>query len=209
LIVLPNVVTLNLGAANSALLYNASTATTSFTLLTTVLDAQRRIVVSSSGDESSNTFTIIGTNQAGFSISQTIAGINIGSSFTDLDFKTVTSIRALNAAAATVKIGTNSTGSCLWQIMNWHVTPTNIEASGVVTSTSTAVTWRVEYTYDDPNNLPSGQAYPQPFIHPTLNGTTSSLDGPINDPVTGVRFTITGGTGVVRGTIIQAGIAGP
>jgi len=211
---LPNVQTLTLAAANSALLFSTGAPGTTFmsytsVLATTLLDAQRRIVITSSGNDAAVTATIKGVNGAGFPISEAFLLTNGGSTFSNLDFKIVTSIALSALAAANLTVGTNSTGSTMWNIMNWHVTPTNIEASGVVTSTSTAVTWRCEYTYDDPNNLPSGQSYPQPFIHPTLNGTTVSLDGPINDPVTAVRFTVTSGTGTIRGTVIQAGLASP
>jgi len=118
-------------------------------------------------------------------------------------------VQTIATTAATVGAGLNGVGSSLWNIMNWHVTPTNIEVSGVVTTTSQAVNWGTQYTYDDPNSPPAGQVYPQPFNHPTLNNLTTSLDGPINDPVTGVRFIINSGTGTIRGTIIQAGIGSP
>jgi hypothetical protein len=89
---------------------------------------------------------------------------------------------------------------------NWHVTPTNIEARGVVTTGT--VTWSVQYTYDDPNKLAPGVQFAQPFNHPTLVNATGSLDGSINGPVTAVRFLISAGTGTVRGTVIQGGIDG-
>ena len=205
--------TFNLGAANSAVIFSTGApgtqTMTAGMFSTSVLDIQRRVVISSSGDDSAVTFTVKGLNQAGFPIVDSFLGTNAGSSFSNLDFKIVSTILLSAAAAANLTVGTNSTGSTLWNYVNWHVTPTNIECSGVVTSTSTAVTWRCEYTYDDPNSPPTGKTYPQPFIHPVLNGTTVSLDSALNDPVTAIRFTITSGTGVVRGTVLQAGIAGP
>jgi len=211
-VALPNVNTFSMSAAASTLIANQSTiinANGSAALLTTTLGAfQRRIVLSFGGNEAANTFVVTGTNQAGMRIVENVAGVSTGSTFTNLDFFTVNSIVALATTAATVQAGTNTTGSTLWNIMNWHATPTNIECSGVVTSTSTAVTWGVQYCYDDPNNLQSGVQFPQPFNHPTLVSLTTSQDGPINDPVTGVRFTISAGTGTIRGTVIQAGIRG-
>ena len=211
---LPNVTTFNLAVGqNTTLLANQSTiinANGSAALFTTLMGGtQRRVILSFCGNEAANTFVVTGTNQAGFPVTQSIAGTNGTTASSDLDFLTVISIKALATTASTFQAGTNSTGSTMWNIMNWHVSPTNIEAVGVVTSTLTAVTWGCQYTYDDPNNLPSGVQFPQPFNHPTLNALTVSQDGPINDPVTAVRFVITSGTGTVRGTVIQAGIGGP
>lgn len=208
---LPNVITWSLAASSATALVNAAPVLgpSNFTLATTILDNQRRVLLTFSGNESANSFVITGTNQASFPVTETLAGTNATTSQSNQDFKSVLSIKPLATTAGTVSAGTNGVGSTLWQIMNWHVTPTNIECSGFVTSTSTTVNWGVQYTYDDPNNLPLGVQFPQPFNHPTLQNLTTSLDGPINDPVTGARLIINSGTGVVRGTFIQAGIGSP
>lgn len=213
----PVVVNYNLALANATIVVNAvgtvgpgkltlnsANATTPVTL-----DIQRRLLFTTAGNESSNKFTIVGLNQAGFTISEVLVGPNASTTQSNLDYLTVISITALATTAGTLSVGTDSVGSSLWNIMNWHATPTNIECSGVVTSANTAVNWGVQYTYDDPNNLPTGVGYPQAFGHPTLSNQTASLDGPINDPVTAVRFIINSGTGTIRGTIIQAGIGSP
>lgn len=187
---------------------------------------QQRVVVYSAGDDSAIFFHIIGVNQAGFTVSEFLAGAlgtglaaSAGVAQSNLDYLKVTSIQPSASSAAqtiatttaTVSVGLNGVGSTLWQIMNWNATPVNIECAGVVTTPTKAVNWGVQYTYDDPNNLPAGVQAPQPFNHPTLNALagTTSLDGPINDPVTGIRFIINSGTGTLRGTIIQAGAASP
>lgn len=178
-----------------------------FTLATTTLDVQRRITFTMAGNESGNTFRIIGLNQANMTISEVLMGANTGTVQSNLDYKTLISIAAIGTTAATLSIGTNGVGSSLWNIMNWNATPTNIECSVVIQSGST--NWSVQYTYDDPNNLPPNVTAPTAFNHPTLLATTSSLDGAINDPVTAVRFLVNSGTGTIRGTIIQAGLASP
>jgi|SRR5215472_1817074 len=206
---LPNVTTYSIIAGNANLLASVGAiGPASFTLATTTLDAGRRVLITAIGNESANTFVISGLNAAGFPIAESIAGPNATTTQTNLDFKVVTSIRNLAANANTVSFGTYSTGSTLWNIMNWHVSPVNIEVSGVQVGTQ-GVTWTVQYTYDDPNNLPAGVQFPQPFNHPTLVNQTGSLDGPINDPITAVRLYMSGGTGTVRFTVIQAGIGSP
>lgn len=210
---LPIVVTYTLGAGVSTAIVNAQGTTAAgvaMTLATTVVDPtnQRRLLITTTGDESGNTFTVVGTNQAGFSITETITGPNASTTRSNLDFLTITSIKPLAATVGTTSIGTDGVGSSMWNIMNWHVSPVNIEVSGVVVGTK-GVNFSVQYTYDDPNNLPSGVVYPQPFTHPTVASSTTSIDGSINDPVTAVRLLMNSGTGTVRMTVIQAGIGSP
>jgi hypothetical protein len=207
---LPNVVQYSLAAANNTNIVSAQgvmAVGSTFTLATTILDVQRRLTFTMAGNESANTFKIIGLNQAGNTISEVLAGVNTGSTSSNLDYKTLISIQAIGSTAATLSIGTNSTGSCLWQIMNYQITPVNIECS-VVAQTGSA-NFSVQYTYDDPNNLPLNVGYPQPFTLAAINGTTTSIDGSINDPVAAVRLLINSGTGIMRATFIQAGIGSP
>lgn len=207
---LPNVTIYNLAASSSALIAGVQTpgTTANLVLATGILDNQRRVVVSSGANDSTIQWIVVGTNQAGFAVTDTLAGTNNGSTQSNLDFKTVTLIRAtVTTAAGTVSAGTNGVGSSLWNIVNYQISPSNIAVSGVVTSANTAVNYTVQYTYDDPNNLPTGATFPQPFNHPTIAAATTSLDGAINDPVLATRLTINSGTGVVRFTNLQAGIS--
>jgi hypothetical protein len=109
--------------------------------------------------------------------------------------------------ASTNSAGLNGTGSSLWNIVNWHTTPSNISYGTVLQSG--AASWTIQYTYDDPNNLPPGVPYPQPFNHPTIVNATATIDGASNDPITAWRLEITGGTGVVRAVGIQSGLGSP
>lgn len=206
---LPNVTVYNLTAGVSTALVNAAGTTAPnvpFTLVTTILSAQRRVLFTPTGNESGNTFKIVGTNGAGFPITENLAGANATTFYSNYDFKTVTQITALSTTAGTLSVGTNGVGSTLWNIVDWALTPTNIELS-VVVATGTA-NFNAQYTYDDPNNLPSGATYPQPFNHPTVSGT-STVDGPINDPIIGTRLLVNSGVGTLRFTVIQAGLASP
>lgn len=208
----------NLVAGNATSLVNAAAATTSSLLLATTLVPgvwQRRVLVTSSGNDSAIYFHIIGTNQAGFGASEYLAGANATSIQSNVDFLTVTSITPSNSSvaqtvastAATVSAGVNGVGSSIWNIMNWHADPTNIACAGVIAAGG--VNWSVQYTYDDPNNLASGTPYPFPFTHSILSAQTTSLDGQINGDITAARFLVNSGTGSLRGTFIQAGIGTP
>jgi hypothetical protein len=217
----PTVITYSLAAALTTNVVNAATAGTSILPLVTttvVLDNQRRLLITAAGNESANTFTVTGLNQAGFTVSESLLGPNASTVATNVDFKTVIRVTSSAASGGTTSLGTllpASTvtgvvsGSTLWNIVNWHADPVNIEVSGVVTTSASGITYSIQYCYDDPNNLPAGVGFPQPFNHPTLVNATTTLDGSINDPITAWRLAIVSGTGTVRATGIQAGIGSP
>lgn len=217
---LPNVTTYSVAAGNATTIVNANAATSGPLVLATTASPgpnQMRLLVTSSGDDSLLFFHIVGRNQAGFQITEFLAGTNSTAAQSNLDFNSVISIRpsasstaqTLGTTAATVSVGVNGVGSSMWNIMNWHATPTDISLSSIVQSPNTTVNYTVQYTYDDPNNLPSGVTVPATFNHPNLTGLTINGDGAITDPVTAVRLLVNSGTGTVRFTAIQGGIGTP
>lgn len=175
---------------------------------------QQKILFSSAGNDSGIAFKIVGLNMANNTVSEVLTGPNATTTRSVQDYAKVLSITpqtltgGLGTTAGTVTVGTDGTGASLWNIVNWQVTPVNIEASVVQVTTNTCnVT--VQYTYDDPNNIPPGAQSVQAFNHPTMNATSVTMDGSINDPVTAVRLQVNSGTGACRFTMIQAGIGSP
>src|ERR1700689_4633707 len=208
----------NLIDGNATSLVNANAATSGpLTLAPTLVPGvwQRRVLVTSSGNDSAIYFHIVGTNQAGFGAAEYLAGANATSIQSNLDYLTVTSVTPSNSSvaqtvastAATVSVGVNGVGSSIWNIVNWYATPSNISYGCVLVSG--AATFSIQYTYDDPNNLPAGVAFPQPFNHPTIVNATGSVYGAAKDPLTGWRLQILAGTGVIRATGIQSGLGSP
>lgn len=176
---------------------------------TATLDTQRRVIVTSGGNDTGINFTVNGTNALGASISDTFAGASGGAAQSNLDFMTVTSVTHTGSVASTVTVGTNGVGSTHWLGVNWHAQPFSVELAGIVAAGQT-VTWGWQYTRDDPNNLPAGVAFPRPFDHPILNNqVNTTLDSVINDgPVAAIRMIILAGTGTVTGIWQEAGISG-
>jgi hypothetical protein len=168
-----------------------------------LLDTQRRVLITSAGNDSGITFTVYGTTQSGTVIQETVAGANAGSIATNQDFVTVTRISTSGATAATVQIGTNTTGSTPWVLADQHVTPGNISLGALAVSGS--ATYTAEYTYDDFLNLAAG-AYPTARTVLGLTNQSTSADAQLGYPVRGWRLTINSGTGAVSLTGIQAGI---
>lgn len=169
------------------------------------LDTQRRVLITSAGNDSGITFTVFGTTQSGTAIQETVTGANAGAVATNQDFLTVTKVAASGATASTVQIGTNTTGSTPWVLVDPHVTPSMIGVGAIVSGT---VTYTAEYTYDDFLNLAAG-AYPNVFSAQTpaaLKAVSANGDGVFNFPFRGLRLTITAGAGTVTLTAIQSGI---
>lgn len=76
---------------------------------------------------------------------------------------------------------------------------------GLGVTVSGTVTYTVQHTFDDvfaSGFDPSSATW---FDHPTLAADTANADGNYAYPVTGIRVSVTAGTGTATLTIIQAG----
>jgi hypothetical protein len=166
-------------------------------------DNPRRVLVSPTGNESANTFTISGTDRYGIPQSEALAGLNATSSFTAHDFATVSSVIPINMPAAVLTVGTNGVGSTEpWVVDTWANPP----SIGVFTTVSSAaVIYDVEVCGQDlspawnvNNNTPT--YYP----NENFAGIGYNARGFINEPITMIRGTILSGTGSVQFNFRQA-----
>ena len=115
------------------------------------LDAPRRVIVSSSGNDTGITWTITGNQRpelGGQVVAETIAGANAGDAQSTQDFGTVTSIVGSGATAGTVTAGTNGVASGPLVLWDQQFQVFAVSIAGFVLSG--APTWQVDYTYDDP-----------------------------------------------------------
>ena len=164
----------------------------------------RRVIITSGGNDLGITFTVTGTNASGNIVSDTFAGASGGAAQSNLDFVTVTGITASGSVATTLTAGTNGVGSSEWQTWNFMgKSPQNLGYA--VELVSGAVNYTVQYTYDDPNNLPSGVAFPLAF-NTILLAQTATADSTLTTPLIATRVLINSGTGVIRVRAVQAGI---
>src|ERR1700744_4680398 len=67
-----------------------------------VLGSQRQVIITSAGNDSGLTWTVIGTDDTGNPIKDQFAGANVGVATSNLNFATVTSISGSGATASTV-----------------------------------------------------------------------------------------------------------
>ncbi len=166
----------------------------------------RRVIITSGSDDSGISFVVTGTNSTGNAITDTFAGTNGGAAQSNQDFVTVTGITSTGAGAAgTVTAGTNGVGSSPWNTLNWHVTSVMNVSVGIEIVTG-SVNYSVQHTYDDPNRLLAGAAFPFPYVATGFLALTASADGVFELPIAAVNVLINSGTGTLRVRILQSGI---
>lgn len=149
-----------------------------------VLDAARRILLTSGTSDTGITFTVRGTNSAGNPLVETITGGATTASTTQ-DFKTVSSVTHSGSVAGTLTIGTSGVGSSPWFMIDRDSNSINLGIGVAVTGT---ISFTVEYTYDDPN-APYTGTFPTVFSLSALSAKTSNTDSSIAFPIFAIRLT--------------------
>ena len=158
------------------------------------LDAPRRIILTSGGNDTGITFTVTGTarvEQGSVAQTETITGANATAATTTQDFATVTRIVSSGATASTVTAGTSGTGSGPWVPWDRQMVDFQVSVAGFVLSGSP--TWGVEYTYDDVFGtwLPAGVPFPRAIALSTVTAQSGTKDGQITWTVAASRLTLT------------------
>lgn len=170
---------------------------------------QRRVIITSVGDDSARTFTIIGTNSDGTQIGEQLAGGGVGVAVQSArDYQTVTRISVDAATAAAVSAGTNGVGATPWIVLDRHRNPFAVGFGITVDGT---VDYQPQHTFDDVQrpNAPVPDVFTNdgtPFN--PAPGASDSQDGNVAFPVAAFRVQINSGTGTLRIRVIQAGIRG-
>lgn len=179
------------------------------------LDNARRVIFTSSGNDSGITFTVTGTNNSGAAQSEVVTGANAGVASTVLDYKTVTSVVSSGAAAGTVSIGTSGVAASPWvRLDDWAPAPTALQCTVVGT-----VNYTVQSTLDDPNDIsnnPVTGPSPAPTITPAnmtwVNSSDTAAVGATGTIQTNfgfapkfIRVLLNSGTGSVTTTVTQSG----
>lgn len=192
----------------------SQTPTSSFTLNgalvsggIAVLDTARRVLFTTSANESSNTFTIVGTNASGMPQTEVLTGPNAQAAYTNLDFKTVTSITLSTAASGGITVGTNTIASSAWvRFDEWALSQASIQCT-----VSGNVSYTIQQTLQDPNSptnpvLPYNVAWLQSSDSQAVNAT-GNIQSSYQYSPTFARVTLNSGTGSVTATFAQFGVA--
>jgi len=168
------------------------------------LDVQRRVIVTSAGNDSGITFTCYGTDAAGSLLQATVAGANIGAADFGVSFKTVTRVATSAATAAAVTVGTNGVADSRPIFLDaFGFGPGYVQAS--VTGTVNYTVWQ---SNEDPNgvvcyNIPIGLANITWNPDTILNSLASNSFNVWSASPHLCKVTLNSGTGSVRVTITQ------
>lgn len=169
------------------------------------LDCPRRIIIASTGSDSSIVFTITGTTWNDRLLSEAMTGTG----YTNFDFKTVTSITVSGNTAGNITVGTNQVASTQWVPLDICQVPFNVAVYAMVSSDFTG-TYTLEQT---PMNIYEStyiNTDPQ-YIYSNDIGNmaraSDSEDGILNGPTRACRLTLnTYTSGSIVFKVIQGGI---
>jgi hypothetical protein len=170
------------------------------------LGAPRRVLITTTDDETSVTVTVTGTNRAGDVLSEALAGVNTSSTYTTLDFFTVTSVTNSTTLLGNVTIGTNGIGGSPWVMMD----PWAFNSIGVTVGVIGTVNYDIEITGDDPND-PTDPVAAASMIwfdcgDAGLVAETANASGVLTPIPRYARILLNSGSGSVRATFIQPGV---
>ena len=141
--------------------------------LLATMDTARRLLLTTSADDTGDTFTITGTDWNGTVVSESLTGVNNTTTYTVNDYKTITSIWTTGASAGTVKFGTNGIASSRPIFLDrYALAPTSLQ----VTVSGTA-NFTVQQSVQDPTSV--GYANVSWVSHPDtgLAAATATAQG--------------------------------
>lgn len=165
----------------------------------------RRVIITSSGDNSGISFIVTGTNASGNAVTDTFVGTAPGVAQSNLDFVTVTRVIGSAAVTGAVTVGTNGVGSSEWYTWNYRGnSPINIGYS--IELVSGAVNYTVQYTHDVPYSVSTGAAVVCLALNSPVGAQSATSDSTFSTPVVATRILINSGSGVIKGRFMQAGI---
>ncbi len=172
------------------------------------LDTARRVLFTSGGDDSLVTATVTGGDYAGLPISETLTLTNGSTTYTVLDYLTLTSITTSAAIATTIQVGTNGIASSPWVTFDPWSDPGSVSIGTYVSGTAN---YTVQQTVDDPNSTSNSVARASMtwVSHPdsAVVGATAAAEANYAYPPAYSRLLLNSNTNpaYVKATMTQAG----
>lgn len=173
------------------------------------LDTARRLLFTTTADESANVATITGTDVNGAVITENLTLTNNTTNYSVLDYLTVSTVTMSAAAAGNISVGTNAVASSPWlRLDSWAGPNASVQCTVVGT-----VSYTVQTSNDDPNSF-TGSVTPQAMTWLSsldtnvVTATVSESSYFQYPPVfTRVLLNSESGTGNVTMTVVQGGVA--
>jgi hypothetical protein len=188
-------------AANQVVTGAAAMTLTSSTV---TLSPARRVLITSVGNDSGITFTIVGTTYGGTSVTDVVTGTNGSSAYSAVDFLTVTSITTSGSTSASgASAGTNAVAGSTWvRLDDWAPGPWTVQVN-----VSGTINYTVQTTLDDPND-PTNPVSIQNVTwfsstDTNLVNASASKAGTFSGGYRYVRVLQNSGTGTATATVLQ------
>lgn len=181
---------------------------------TATMDKARRVDITSGGNDTGITFTLVGTDINGDPITEALTGASGGAATSVLSYLTVTQISTSGAVATTVKVGSSAVADSAWVYFDRlaATAPIAIQVEG-----SGTVNWTIRQSVSDPsiisNQLPTPTYIWSPsgivwVNHPdsslVASTTTTGVQGNYAYAPVLAKIVLNSGTGSVRATFVQA-----
>ena len=128
----------------SALTLNGALATNGVA----TLDTPRRVMVTTTANESAKTITFVGTDWNYNIVTEILTLANAGTTYTNMDFRTVTSATISAAASGALTIGTNTVASSMWVRLDEFSAP----QIGIQATATGTINYTLQQTLQDPNS---------------------------------------------------------
>lgn len=191
----PYFVTLAPTATDADLISTTESITTPWALQldgTTTLTTAQHVTVTTSSNETGQSFTVVGTDRYGKAMTEVLAGPNATVVAGTKNFASVTSITG-TADATGVTAGVNGTCESGWYVLNYRGLDFNV-GFGVDLGTSANLTYAVQHTFNNlfvDGFLEDDAAV---YTNATVTGETTNQYGNYTNPPSAVRLAITAHT---------------
>ena len=175
------------------------------TLVASTITPPRFVTITSAGDDTGITFTIVGVGPNNETQTETVTGANAGAATSTKTFASVESISASGATANDVEAGVAQSGYSQWIPLDIYVPNQVTTISATVSGT---INYSIQYTNEDPfDHSFVHQAVAHPASGGAFTGASTSQTHFTTTLMRAVRYLINSGDGSIRLTITQQSTA--
>lgn len=155
--------------------------------------AAQHVAIYSAGDDSAATILVTGENRYGDALTETITGINAGTSSSQkLNFSRVERLTMSTGSAGAVEAGVDGLCESQWYVLNYRGSAFNVGlAVDVVSGT---LTFAVQHTWHDVTAAGYTEGDETVFTHSTITGKTADIDDNYTNPPRACRLAFTAHT---------------
>lgn len=174
------------------------------TLAESTITPPRYVTITSAGNDSGRTFTIVGVGPNGENQTENLTGANVATATSTKTFAFVESIFVDAATAGAVEAGVTQSGYSQWIPMDIYTRNQVITASATVSGT---INYSLEYTNEDPfDHSFTHQAVAFPATGSAFTNASTSQTHSTATLMRALRYIVNSGNGSIRLTITQQSI---